>query len=85
MRSRSVDSHAGAVESEVGDGIAAASLAIAFGSVDLANVVSFTLPHNWASRRVIEKLGFAYERPGVPPLRRTGLSFRGNLRDDLVV
>jgi len=40
----------------------AASLAIAFGPVGLAEVVSFTLPHNTASRRVMEKLGFAYER-----------------------
>jgi RimJ/RimL family protein N-acetyltransferase len=34
---------------------------IAFGPLGLADVVSFALPHNWASRRVMEKLGFAYE------------------------
>jgi RimJ/RimL family protein N-acetyltransferase len=42
--------------------LGAASLVIAFGPLGLADVVSFTLPHNWASRRVMEKLGFAYER-----------------------
>ena len=42
--------------------LGAASLAIAFGPLGLADVVSFTLPRNWASRRVMEKLGFAYER-----------------------
>ncbi len=28
----------------------------------LSEVVSYTLPHNAASRRVMEKLGFSYER-----------------------
>jgi RimJ/RimL family protein N-acetyltransferase len=28
----------------------------------LENIVAFTLPHNGASRRVMEKLGFAYEK-----------------------
>ena len=35
---------------------------VAFGPLGLADVVSFTLPDNRASRRVMEKLGFAYER-----------------------
>jgi RimJ/RimL family protein N-acetyltransferase len=39
-----------------------ASLDVAFGPLALTDVVSFTLPHNHASRRVMEKLGFAYER-----------------------
>ena len=39
----------------------AASVAHAFGPLGLAEVVSFTLIENRASRRVMEKLGFAYE------------------------
>ncbi len=39
-----------------------ASVAHAFGPLGLAEVVSFTLPENVASRRVMEKLGFAFER-----------------------
>jgi [ribosomal protein S5]-alanine N-acetyltransferase len=42
--------------------LGAASLELAFGPLALADVVSFTLPHNHGSRRVMEKLGFAYER-----------------------
>ena len=49
-----------------GQGIAtelgAASLEIAFGPLALPDVVSFTLPDNLASRRVMEKLGFRFER-----------------------
>jgi [ribosomal protein S5]-alanine N-acetyltransferase len=49
-----------------GEGLAtelgAASLDVAFGPLGLIDVVSFTLPHNRASRRVMEKLGFAFER-----------------------
>ena len=49
-----------------GEGLAtelgAASLDVAFGPLGLVDVVSFTLPDNVASRRVMEKLGFAYER-----------------------
>jgi RimJ/RimL family protein N-acetyltransferase len=49
-----------------GEGIAtelgAASVEIAFGPLGLVDVVSFTLPDNHASRRVMEKLGFAFER-----------------------
>ncbi len=40
----------------------AAALAYGFGTVGLAEIVSFTMPHNLASRRVMEKLGMAYER-----------------------
>ena len=39
-----------------------ASLVVAFGPLGLADVVSFTLPGNRPSRRVMEKLGFAFER-----------------------
>jgi ribosomal-protein-alanine N-acetyltransferase len=42
--------------------LGAASLEVVFGPLDLADVVSLTLPHNHASRRVMEKLNFAYER-----------------------
>ena len=42
--------------------LGAASLEVAFGPLGLVDVVSFTLPHNQASRRVMEKLGFAFER-----------------------
>ena len=42
--------------------LGAASVAHAFGPLGLAEVVSFTLPSNAASRRVMEKLGFVYER-----------------------
>jgi [ribosomal protein S5]-alanine N-acetyltransferase len=49
-----------------GEGLAtelgAASLDVAFGPLGLVDVVSFTLPDNRASRRVMEKLGFAFER-----------------------
>ncbi len=41
--------------------LGAASVAHAFGPLGLADVVSFTLIENRASRRVMEKLGFAYE------------------------
>ena len=37
---------------------------LAFDDLALAEVVSFTLPHNAASRRVMEKAGFIYERDG---------------------
>jgi RimJ/RimL family protein N-acetyltransferase len=45
--------------------LGAASLDVAFGALELPDVVSFTLPDNVASRRVMEKLGFAYERDTV--------------------
>jgi RimJ/RimL family protein N-acetyltransferase len=49
-----------------GEGLATelgeAALAVAFGPLALADVVAYTLPDNLASRRVMEKLGFAYER-----------------------
>ena len=49
-----------------GEGLAtelgAASVDVAFGPLGLVDVVSFTLPDNVASRRVMEKLGFAFER-----------------------
>jgi [ribosomal protein S5]-alanine N-acetyltransferase len=48
-----------------GEGLAtevgAASLEVAAG-LGLDDIVAFTLPHNLASRRVMEKLGFAYEK-----------------------
>jgi ribosomal-protein-alanine N-acetyltransferase len=49
-----------------GEGLAtelgAASVRAAFDEHGLADLVCFTLPTNVASRRVMEKLGFAYER-----------------------
>ena len=42
--------------------LGAVSVAHAFGPLGLADVVSFTLVENRASRRVMEKLGFEYER-----------------------
>jgi ribosomal-protein-alanine N-acetyltransferase len=41
--------------------IGAASLAVAFATLRLPEVVAFTLPDNRASRRVMEKLGMAYD------------------------
>ena len=37
-------------------------LKIAFERLGLTDIVSFTLPTNLASRRVMEKVGFEYER-----------------------
>jgi ribosomal-protein-alanine N-acetyltransferase len=37
-------------------------IAVAFGELELEQIVAFTLPTNVASRRVMEKAGFAYER-----------------------
>jgi [ribosomal protein S5]-alanine N-acetyltransferase len=42
--------------------LGAASVEVAFESLGLPDVVAFTLPDNLASRRVMEKLGFAYEK-----------------------
>ena len=50
--------------------LGAASVAHAFGPLGLSELVSFTLPGNRASRRVMEKLGFTYageiEHAGLP-------------------
>jgi RimJ/RimL family protein N-acetyltransferase len=43
--------------------LGAASVAYGFDELGLGEIVSFTLPDNVASRRVMEKLGFAYEKP----------------------
>jgi RimJ/RimL family protein N-acetyltransferase len=49
-----------------GEGLAtelgAAAVEVAFADLDVPDIVAFTLPHNLASRRVMEKLGFAYEK-----------------------
>jgi ribosomal-protein-alanine N-acetyltransferase len=45
-----------------GTEIGAAAVKVAFERLHLLDVVAFTLPENHASRRVMEKLGFAYER-----------------------
>ena len=49
-----------------GEGLATelgeAAVAVAFGTLALPDVVAYTLPDNLASRRVMEKLGFVYER-----------------------
>ena len=42
--------------------IARASVRLAFSELDLDDLVSFTLPDNLASRRVMEKTGFTYRR-----------------------
>ncbi len=42
--------------------LGAAAVDVAFGVLELDDVVAYTLPHNAASRRVMEKLGFVYER-----------------------
>jgi [ribosomal protein S5]-alanine N-acetyltransferase len=42
--------------------IAAACIGLAFGPLGLRDLVAFTLPDNHASRRVMEKTGFRYER-----------------------
>jgi RimJ/RimL family protein N-acetyltransferase len=40
----------------------AAAVDFAFATLGLRSLISLTLPHNSRSRRVMEKLGFAYER-----------------------
>ena len=42
--------------------LAMACVTVAFRDLELAEIVAFTLPDNVASRRVMEKAGFAYER-----------------------
>jgi RimJ/RimL family protein N-acetyltransferase len=42
--------------------LGAAALEVAFRDLALPDVVAFTLPDNAASRRVMEKLGFVYEK-----------------------
>jgi ribosomal-protein-alanine N-acetyltransferase len=42
--------------------LAQTSIEIAFGPLALNEIVAFTLPHNIASRGVMEKTGFVYER-----------------------
>jgi ribosomal-protein-alanine N-acetyltransferase len=42
--------------------IATVSLKVAFERIGIGNIVAFTLPANWASRRVMEKVGLRYER-----------------------
>jgi ribosomal-protein-alanine N-acetyltransferase len=42
--------------------LGAAALDVAFRVLGVESVVSYTLPDNLASRRVMEKLGFSYER-----------------------
>ncbi len=49
-----------------GEGLATefaeATVGVAFGELHLPDVVAFTLPGNLASRKVMEKVGFTYER-----------------------
>jgi RimJ/RimL family protein N-acetyltransferase len=42
--------------------LAHACVAVGFGHLDLLELVAFTLPDNRASRRVMQKSGFRYER-----------------------
>ncbi|MBV9797260.1 MAG: GNAT family N-acetyltransferase [Solirubrobacterales bacterium] len=50
--------------------LALAAVDVAFGDLGLEEIVAFTLPENVASRRVMQKAGFAYyrdvERAGLP-------------------
>lgn len=39
-----------------------AAVDVAFGTLSVPELVAFTLPHNGASRRVMEKLDFVYEK-----------------------
>jgi ribosomal-protein-alanine N-acetyltransferase len=70
--------HEGRPEVEVGYGLNAAfwgrglatelaceSVRVAFETLGLPDLICFTLPTNRASRRVMEKAGFRYERDGV--------------------
>ena len=43
--------------------LAQASVAVAFDVLDLHDLIAITLPDNLASRRVMDKAGFAYDRP----------------------
>jgi RimJ/RimL family protein N-acetyltransferase len=42
--------------------LAHAAIEVAFDELELLAVMAVTLPHNVASRRVIQKAGFAFER-----------------------
>jgi RimJ/RimL family protein N-acetyltransferase len=42
--------------------MAQAAITAAFGPVGVDELIAFTLPNNVASRRVMEKTGFVYER-----------------------
>jgi RimJ/RimL family protein N-acetyltransferase len=42
--------------------LARASVKVAFGPLDVRELIAITLPDNHASRRVMEKAGFAYDR-----------------------
>lgn len=46
----------------LGTELAQASVAVAFDSLDLDELIAITLPENLASRRVMEKAGFAHDR-----------------------
>jgi RimJ/RimL family protein N-acetyltransferase len=49
--------------------LALCSVEVGFGPLGLMEIVAFTLPDNVASRRVMEKAGFAYERDIVHAMR----------------
>jgi [ribosomal protein S5]-alanine N-acetyltransferase len=67
--------------------LAMVAVEVAFDDVGLGELVAFTLPGNIASRRVMEKAGFAYERAivhvGLPHVlyRRTAGSVRRRGQD----
>jgi [ribosomal protein S5]-alanine N-acetyltransferase len=42
--------------------MAKASVGLGFETLELKYLIAFTLPTNWGSRRVMEKLGFTFER-----------------------
>jgi RimJ/RimL family protein N-acetyltransferase len=61
--------------------LALASARVAFDDLRLREIVAFTLPHNHASRRVMEKAEFEYERQivhvGLPHVLYRRLAGRG--------
>ena len=62
--------------------LGAISVEVGFQRVGIDELVAFTLPHNGASRRVIEKLGFVYEKTA--PYRHFGdhVLYRMRCRSD---
>ena len=61
--------------------LALASVEVAGEQLRLREIVAFTLPHNRASRRVMEKAGFVYERE-VMHVGLPHVLYRRALRDD---
>ena len=62
--------------------LAHACVEVSFDHLDLIEIVAFTLPDNVASRRVMEKSGFVYERDLVHAGLPHVLYRRGRVRDN---